>query len=135
MYAIIEVQLIIEKMIDIFSQVIAVEYYANETEDDIEQGLVGALVVDQISPNDKDSEKIIVGDTFIKPKKTYTYTCTKLIQAEWSVDKNLPIEIISIEKNKRGRSVITLKWTSSYTGQFELSYGNYKKTIVVESLF
>lgn len=116
-------------------EVVAVEYYANETEDNIEEGLVGALKVKEISPNDKDSEKIIVGDTFIKPKKTYSYICTKLIQAEWSVDKNLPIDIISIEKNKRGRSVITLKWTSSFTGQFELSYGQYKKTIVVESLF
>ena len=116
-------------------EVVAVEYYANETEDDIEQGLVGKLKVEPIDPNPEDSNKIILGETFIKPKKEYSYTCTKLKQSQWTFDKKLPIEIINIETNNRGRSVITLKWTSSYTGQFELSYGNYSKTIVVESLF
>ena len=116
-------------------EVIAVEYYANETEDDIDKGLVGALNIKELNINDETIEKIILGETFIKPKKVYTYTCTKLIQQEWKFDKNLPIEVIDIKKNNRGRSEISLKWTSSYTGQFELSYGDYTKTIVVESLF
>ena len=30
---------------------------------------------------------------------------------------------------------VTIKWESSYSGQFELSCGGYTKTIVVESLF
>ena len=30
---------------------------------------------------------------------------------------------------------ISLKWIGSYSGQFELKYGDYVKTIVVESLF
>ena len=30
---------------------------------------------------------------------------------------------------------IELTWDSTYSGQFDLSYGDYKKTIVVESLF
>ena len=118
-------------------EVVAVEYYANETEDDIEEGLVGALDLSTLDPNIEDSNKVIVGDTFIKPKREYSYTCSAIIpNGKWAVDKKYPIEVVSVTKNARGRSVITLKWTSSYTGQFELFYGDdYKKTIVVESLF
>ena len=41
----------------------------------------------------------------------------------------LPIEI-----QPKGKKV-WVKWLSTYSGQFELSYGSEKKTIVVESLF
>ena len=46
----------------------AVEYYSNDHEDDIENGLVGALVEEPKNPNEKDG--IINGETFIKPKTT-----------------------------------------------------------------
>ena len=69
-------------------EVTAVEYYANVTEDDIENGVVGGLVVTEPNPNDT-----IVEQT------------------------------------------ISIKWNSAYCGQFELAYGDYTKTIVVESLF
>jgi len=36
-------------------EVVAVEYYANETEDDIDNGLVGGLKVEPLDPN-KDLE-------------------------------------------------------------------------------
>jgi len=55
-------------------EISAVEYYANEHEDDIEAGLVGALITKPIDPNEgTESEFVIVGETFIKPKKEYVY--------------------------------------------------------------
>ena len=115
-------------------EVTAVEYYANETEDDIDEGLVGGLTVEPIDPN-KEMEQHIIGETFIKPKKEYSFTADRQSEDEWFIDKKYPIEIIDITRNSRGRSVITLKWISSYSGSFELKYGNDKKIIVVESLF
>ena len=117
-------------------EITAVEYYANKSEDDIENGLVGALIAKKIDPNEGDLTQIISGETFIKPKKEYSYICNKIIpEGKWSFDKNYPIEIVNITRNAKGKSVITIKWNSSYTGQFELSFGQFKKTIVVESLF
>ena len=117
-------------------EITAVEYYANKSEDDIENGLVGALIAKKIDPNEGDLTQTISGETFIKPKKEYSYICNKIIpDGKWSFDKNYPIEIVNITRNAKGKSVITIKWNSSYTGQFELSFGQFKKTIVVESLF
>lgn len=117
-------------------EITAVEYYANKSEDDIENGLVGALIAKKIDPNEGDLTQIISGETFIKPKKEYSYICNKIIpDGKWSFDKKYPIEIVNITRNAKGKSVITIKWNSSYTGQFELSFGQFKKTIVVESLF
>ena len=117
-------------------EITAVEHYANKSEDDIENGLVGALIAKKIDPNEGDLTQIISGETFIKPKKEYSYICNKIIpDGKWSFDKNYPIEIVNITRNAKGKSVITIKWNSSYTGQFELSFGQFKKTIVVESLF
>ena len=117
-------------------EITAVEYYANKSEDDIENGLVGALIAKKIDPNEGDLTQIISGETFIKPKKEYSYICNKIIpDGKWSFDKNYPIEIVNITRNAKGKSVITIKWNSSYTGQFELSFGQFKKTIVVEYLF
>ena len=117
-------------------EITAVEYYANKSEDDIENGLVGALIAKKIDPNEGDLTQIISGETFIKPKEEYSYICNKIIpDGKWSFDKNYPIEIVNITRNAKGKSVITIKWNSSYTGQFKLSFGQFKKTIVVESLF
>ena len=116
-------------------EVQAVEYYANEAEDDIESGLVGVLKTKEIDPNADDSLTIISGETFIKPKKEYTYVCNKRIDGKWGFDKKYPVEIVKVSKNARGRSEVIIKWTSTYSGQFELCFGDYTKTIVVESLF
>lgn len=113
----------------------AVEYYANDTEDDIEKGLVGALKAEKLDPNDNIITEII-GDTFIKPKKEYEfmYTGEKNSSYSWTVDKKYPVKLQPFINDKK-RVCVKLKWDSSYTGQFELSYGPCKKTIVVESLF
>ena len=110
-------------------EVTAVEYYANETEDDIENGVVGGLVVEPLDPNPEELKGIILGETFIKPKRFYEFTFSGTENNEWFVDRKLPVELQSSEKK------VQLKWLSTFSGQFDLYYGDYKKTIVVESLF
>ena len=111
-------------------EITAIEYYANETEDDIDNGIVGGLVKPIENPNTNQEESTIIGETFIKIKKSYSYECT--IEGAWHVDKKLPV-IITIDQNNPKK--ITLKWDSSYSGQFDLHCGKYSKTIIVESLF
>lgn len=111
-------------------EVTAVEYYANEIEDDLDVGIVGALIKDPVDPNI--GKNSIVGDTFIKIKKIYQYEFEGNIADEWKVDKKYPVELIPDSTDPRK---VSLKWTGSYSGQFELKYGDYVKTIVVESLF
>ena len=134
--------------IDTFStpgiiEVTAVEYYANEFEDDVDAGKVGALIKKPIDPNvGTESEFIIVGDTFIKPKKEYIYYIESSLYGQWYLS-NDKLPIIKEEfEDELGRTAIRLKWNSSYSGQFDLWFGDetgplfdYKKTIVVESLF
>lgn len=129
-------------------QVVAVEYYANETEDDIANGLVGALIVETIDPNEereKDQEYIIEGPTFIKPKKIYTYSVDTNVVGGWYLDNpKLPVKLIKVadEYGIVDSHKIKLLWTQPLSGQFNLWFGDangplfdYEKTIVVESLF
>ena len=124
-------------------EITAVEYYANEHEDDIENGKVGALITKPIDPNiGTDSEYIIIGETFIKPKKEYIYYIESSIYGNWYIsNKKLPV-IMEPFEDEKGRDAIKIKWDSSYSGQFDLWFGDesgpmfdYKKTIVIESLF
>ena len=111
-------------------EVIAVEYYANETEDDIENGIVAGLIEEIKDPN---RTQDILGETFIKPKKSYTYTFDGTDAKVWTVDKKYPVTLSIDEKDLRK---VTISWTQGYSGQFDLCYGDkYKKTIIVESLF
>ena len=111
-------------------EVTAVEYYSNKFEDDIENGIVGKLIVEPEDPNEEDNQ--ILGDTFIKLKRRYSYRFNGRISAEWRVDKKYPVQLEFDKSDPRNVSVV---WTAPYSGQFELFYGDYKKTIVVESLF
>ena len=106
----------------------AYEYYINEQEDNVQDGIVDAWGDEIPEPQDSD----IIGEIFIKPKKSYTYEYVgkRMTNANWSFDSKLPIEIIEQSGPK-----ITIKWKASYTGQFVLSFGEKEKTIVVESLF
>ena len=112
-------------------EVIAVEYYRNETEDDIEEGVVGGLIAEPVNPKNKFVEETIRGETFIKPQKQYEYTYEGNLEGIWSVGGNdCPVELI-----QNGKSV-SVRWLNTYSGQFDLIYaGHFKKTIVVESLF
>ena len=112
-------------------EVTAVEYYSNEFEDDIENGIVGGLVEEIKNPNSEEVEDAIIGETFIKPKTTYTYYFNGSLLSDWELKgKYLPIKTKKIDEY-----TIELIWDSTYSGQFVLSYGDYNKTIVVESLF
>ena len=120
----------------------AVEYYANETEDDVEKGLVKAFVQKNIEPEINPKEDI-VGPTFIKPKIEYEYFVeAKNTDGDWHIDG--PKVPVILEKfiTPRGIPGVKVKWNSSQSGQFTLWFGknhsnfkNFVKTIVVESLF
>ena len=108
----------------------AVEYYANEFEDNLENGTVGTLKTEPINPNNSFIEDTIVGETFIKPKKEYEYEYIGNLVGKWSVKENYPIKLIQDGKK------VKLRWLDTYSGQFDLIYaGCFKKTIVVQSLF
>ena len=104
----------------------AVEYYSNKIEDNLEQGIVGDLVV---VPTPAPGDSAISGPQKIKPKKSYTYKYVGTEKGAWSYDKTLPIEA------KISGNVITITWTASYSESFKLSYGGSSKEIMVESLF
>ena len=68
------------------------------------------MVVKPENPNEEIIEATIVGETFIKPKKTYDFTFTGEATANWFIDKKYPITY-EIEDN-----IIHLKWNSTYSG-------------------
>lgn len=109
-------------------EITAVEYYANEIEDDIKNGVVGGLIVETLNPNSDITEQTIKGETFIKPKKFYEYEFIGLSNGEWSTNSK---DVFLEKKDKKVR----VKWLLNYSGQFDLSFGDFTKTIVVESLF
>jgi hypothetical protein len=77
-------------------QVVAVEYYANETRDDLDNSLVDGLVVEPIDPNDIDTDfdNLIKGETFIKPRIEYKYFYRGNETAKWSIDKKVPVKLM-----------------------------------------
>lgn len=108
-------------------EISAIEYYSNIFEDDVEGGVVGNLIVDPIIPDT--SNDLIIGESSIKPKSFYKFTYVGDNIAEWHIDSKYPI------KYKINEKEITLKWDQTYSGQFELRYGDLSKTIIVESIF
>ena len=121
----------------------AAEYYANETVDDIDNGIVDAFIVKPMDPNPEiNTEFQIYGETFIKPKKEYIYYVDGSLSGQWYLnDNSLPIKFETFEDEK-GHNAVRIKWTAPMSGQFDIWFGDasgplfdYKKTIVVESLF
>ena len=108
----------------------AVEYYSNKVEDDIENGIVGGLVVEEKNPNTEEVEDAITGETFINPKKRYRYQFTGPMISDWTIKTDLPLQCWEIDEH-----CIELMWLKPVSGQFTLSYGDFEKVIVVESLF
>jgi len=113
-------------------EVTAVEYYSNEMEDDLDNNIAGGLVVKHIEPEVTDTVNTIVGDIFIKPKIEKEYYFNGALRTKWWFDPKLPIKAYLDSDDIRR---IKIKWMANYSGQFELKYGDYAKTIVVESLF
>ena len=112
-------------------EITAVEYYSNKDKDDLEQGIANGKVLTKVEEMEKvDNEENIIGTIFIKPRTKQTYKYIGEGTGEWSFDECLPIETI-----EQSNTSITIRWNSSYSGQFDLGYGDLRKTIVVESLF
>ena len=109
----------------------AIEYYVNETEDDLVNGIVGGLIEPITDPNEGEPIDII-GDTFIKVKKNYEYRFNGTKADTWFVEHKYPVKLVPDINDPRK---VTIIWDSTYSGQFELYYGDYSKTIIVESLF
>lgn len=116
-------------------EVQAVEYYSNNTEDDVENGLVGVLIEKEVDPNPSTERKVVFisGETFIKPSKEYVYTLGIPSNLPWQVDEKYPVKLEPFT-NEKGYASVKVKWTAMYSGEFELKIGNYTKTIVAESL-
>lgn len=117
-------------------EITAVEYYSNEHEDDIEYGLVGALLPEEPkNPNPEVIENKIIGDTFIKPKQVYTYKFNGFaLASHWDIDSEKYPDV-KYEINPNDVKEIRLMWDNPYSGQFEIGFMGVVKTIVVESLF
>ena len=75
-------------------------------------GIIGGFIEEVENPNDDRREKII-GETFIKVKKSYNYKFDGTIPGEWFVDKKYPVEIIIDPEDSRK---ITLSWREGYSG-------------------
>lgn len=107
-------------------EIAAEEYWINKDEDDVENGIVGGKIEEEKDPNPE--LEGIQGESFILPKVEYEYFSADK-SGEWKIISDLPVDF-TVNDN-----VITLKWLSSFSGQFDLLYGEYKKTIIVKSLF
>lgn len=106
----------------------AVEYYSNEVEDDLQNGIAGGLIVDPVAP--EPASELIVGENFIKPKVSYTYYYEGDEESEWEIIS----ENKTIQQKKDGKT-LTIKWMQSYSGQITLKYGSAERVIVIDSLF
>lgn len=130
-----EIQVVDTVSIDGVIQIIALEYYVNETLDNKEENLDNYFKVVPVIEY-PETQKSIVGDGFIKPQFTYKYELSEDIESggEWSIKDSRPVTIKSI-----GANSVELVWTKMISGQFTLCYtiGDkiYEKVIVVESLF
>ena len=109
-------------------EITAVEYYSNQMEDDIKNGIAGGLIVNPAEQ--EQAPNLIKGEGFIKPKISYTFVYKGNEKGRWLIEgKGAPIDAQINDKE------ITITWTKGYSGQFVLHWGKSSKTIVVESLF
>jgi hypothetical protein len=94
----------------------AVEYYANETTDDVDNGIVDAFVVKPVDPNpDVGDECEVFGFTFIKPKKEYEYFIYNSLNDKWYLDNNLPVTYKTYRTDE-GYNAIKLIWSTPMSG-------------------
>jgi hypothetical protein len=87
-------------------QFTAVEYYANEAVDNVEEGIanMNKIVQEQIKERQTKELNYIDGETFIKPKSTNVYVfrgATRGSQGSWSVDKKYPVTLRSYVNDKK----------------------------------
>lgn len=125
-----EVQVIDSVSIDGVIQIEALEYYNNRTLDNPEENLDNYF---KVVPVLEESDKEIIGPTFIKPSIAADFIC-KIPNGTWTIkEDNRPVDM-KIQDNK-----VSVTWNKYLSGQFTLQYtvnGTvYEKIIVAESLF
>lgn len=98
------------------------------------------LIIEVVDPNPpvEETENMIIGETFVKPLGSYTYTVKNIIyDANWEVflpSDNKDIEdVLEYEILEDGNLKIT--WTAMVSGSFVIKYGDLERTIIVQSLF
>lgn len=80
--------------------------------------------------NEDMTSGVIKGKLIIKPLEITTYTVSEDVPlSQWSID-NKNISTVNIKDRE-----ITIKWTSTKSGEFIIGYGDYSQKIIVESLF
>ena len=79
--------------------------------------------------NELEADYIIIGESVMRPKKSYSYRYEGGEEGSWTYDTSLPLTA------KISDNVITLTWTENYSDKFTLSFGNTTKEISVKSLF
>lgn len=111
-------------------EIAAKEYYYNKDTDDLDNEIVDGLIEDIKNPNNEEVEETIIGPTFIKPRTTNSYKFNGKLIADWKIKAGSPIKVKKIDDYE-----IEVYWDSSYSGEFTISYSDFTKTVVVESLF
>jgi len=79
----------------------------------------------------------ILGDTSVKPLESHWYYMKLPEDGEWSLSlpatKNKEVDDVLDYKVVGNRFKVT--WTITRSGSFIVHYGDYSKTVLVESLF
>jgi uncharacterized protein (DUF2147 family) len=81
--------------------------------DDVNNGIVGGLVVEPANPNTAEVEATILGEAFIKMKKSYTYTFKGRSVYDWKVDAKYPVTLTVSKTDPR---TVVLKWDGTFSG-------------------
>ena len=110
-------------------EIAATEYYSNEMEDknvleDVDVGVIESEPAEPI--------QAIAGPDEIKPKQEYKYIANSIVEKEWSVLNGVPVKVRVDTDNPY---ICYITWISGFSGRFDLSFGNVKKSITVRSLF
>lgn len=132
-----EVQVIDDISIEGVLEIVALENYKNKVLDDPnEEKVTDAFYIAPVITKEN-GQDILIGENFIKPNGKYNYKISENIKdgGLWHFEpKNAPVNI-----NKINDKEISLQWDYMKSGQFTLIYDindtQYKKVIVVESLF
>ena len=114
-------------------EITAEESFVDRDTDDIENEIKNGLIVQPIDPTPSSG---IEGDTWIKPLIPESYFVNQN-GGTWDVPPGCPVEIVI---NATDDAKISLKWTRSTHGEFDLRWTSVDgdsliKHIVVESLF
>ena len=89
-----------------------------------------SFIEDKPIENEDMTSGSIKGKLIIKPLETTTYIVSdKTPLSTWAID-NKNVSIVDIKDRE-----ITIKWTSSKSGDFLIGYGDNLQKIIVESLF